>query len=51
MNAEGKPKDTKDTDEKRENEGRPVIPKKKRKTEPEVTIAPSTPGGPDISVE
>jgi hypothetical protein len=25
--------------------------KKKRKTEPETTIAPSQPGGPDISVE
>ena len=31
---------------------RPVkIPKKKRKTEPEVIIAPTQPGGPDISVE
>ena len=48
MNEEGKPKDR---DEKKEI-GRPVvIPKKKRKTEPEVTIAPSTPGGPDVSVE
>lgn len=27
------------------------IPPKKRKTEPEVTIAPSGPGGPDVSVE
>jgi hypothetical protein len=27
------------------------IPKKKRKTEPEVIIAPTQPGGPDISVE
>ena len=27
------------------------IPKKKRKTEPEVIIAPTGPGGPDISVE
>jgi hypothetical protein len=29
----------------------PKIPKKKRKTEPEVIIAPTQPGGPDISVE
>jgi hypothetical protein len=29
----------------------PQIPKKKRKTEPEVIIAPTQPGGPDISVE
>ena len=48
MNAEGKPKET---DEEKEKVGWPVVPKKKRKTEPEVTIAPSTPGGPDISVE
>jgi hypothetical protein len=27
------------------------IPEKKRKTEPEVIIAPTQPGGPDISVE
>ena len=27
------------------------IPEKKRKTEPEVVIAPTQPGGPDISVE
>jgi len=29
----------------------PKVPKKKRKTEPEVIIAPTQPGGPDISVE
>ena len=27
------------------------VPKKKRKTEPEVIIAPTQPGGPDVSVE
>jgi hypothetical protein len=29
----------------------PKSPAKKHKTEPEVTIAPSGPGGPDISIE
>jgi hypothetical protein len=32
----------------------PTVPpprKRKRKTEPEVIIAPSQPGGPDVSVE
>jgi hypothetical protein len=38
-------------DEKEKVEKQPKIPKKKRKTEPEVTIAPTQPGGPDISVE
>jgi 16S rRNA (adenine1518-N6/adenine1519-N6)-dimethyltransferase len=48
MNEEGKPKDQpKET----ATEIQPVVPKKKRKREPEVTIAPSTPGGPDISVD
>lgn len=28
-----------------------AAPKKKRKTEPEVIIAPTQPGGPDISIE
>ena len=37
--------------EKETAEKPPKIPKKKRKTEPEVTIAPTQPGGPDISVE
>jgi hypothetical protein len=32
-------------------EKQPQLPKKKRKTEPEVIIAPTQPGGPDISVE
>jgi hypothetical protein len=38
-------------DEKEKAEKQPKIAKKKRKTEPEVTIAPTQPGGPDISVE
>jgi hypothetical protein len=29
----------------------PKLPEKKRKKEPEVTIAPTEPGGPDISIE
>jgi 16S rRNA (adenine1518-N6/adenine1519-N6)-dimethyltransferase len=48
MNDEGK---SKDREEKPVNENQPVLPKKKRKREPEVTIAPSTPGGPDITVD
>ena len=40
-----------DRDEKEEAEKSASVPEKKRKTEPEVTIAPSGPGGPDISVE
>ena len=38
-------------EEKDKAENAPKIPKKKRKTEPEVIIAPTQPGGPDISVE
>ena len=38
-------------DEKEASEKSEAFPQKKRKTEPEVTIAPSGPGGPDISVE
>ena len=38
--------------EKVEKDSPPTVPhKKKRKTEPEVTIAPTQPGGPDVSVE
>ena len=48
MSDEGKPMRQEDEKEVQ----RPiVVPKKKRKTEPEVTIAPTTPGGPDVSVE
>jgi hypothetical protein len=41
-----------DTPKREEKEKKPEkeTPPKKRKTEPEVTIAPSGPGGPDISV-
>jgi hypothetical protein len=46
MENKGKREEEKETAEKP-----PKIPKKKRKTEPEVTIAPTQPGGPDISVE
>ena len=46
MENKGKRNDVKDRAEKE-----PKIPKKKRKTEPEVIIAPTQPGGPDISVE
>jgi hypothetical protein len=38
-------------DEKDKAQTPPKEPKKKRKTEPEVIIAPTQPGGPDISVE
>ncbi|HEY6226086.1 MAG TPA: hypothetical protein VI282_03080 [Verrucomicrobiae bacterium] len=38
-------------EEKEKAEKLPKVPKKKRKTEPEVIIAPTQPGGPDISVE
>jgi hypothetical protein len=38
-------------EEKEKAEKVAKVPKKKRKTEPEVTIAPTRPGGPDISVE
>jgi len=48
MSEEGK---SKEREEKIEAERPPIVPKKKRKTEPEVTIAPTTPGGPDVSVE
>jgi hypothetical protein len=38
-------------EEKEPKEKQPKVPKKKRKTEPEVTIAPTQPGGGlDISV-
>ena len=38
-------------EEKTEQPKKPEIPKKKRKTEPEVTIAPTQPGGgTDISL-
>jgi hypothetical protein len=48
MNAEGKPEQRDDENEIQ----RPVVPKKKkRKTEPEVIIAPTGPGGPDVTVE
>ena len=46
MENKGKREEEKETIEKE-----PKIAKKKRKTEPEVTIAPTQPGGPDISVE
>lgn len=36
--------------EKESKEKQPKLPKKKRKTEPEVTIAPTQPGGPDVSI-
>ncbi len=47
MNPEGNvdDKDSKPT------QPEPPVKSKKRKTEPEVTIAPTQPGGPDISVE
>jgi hypothetical protein len=38
-------------EEKEKAEKRPNASRKKRKTEPEVIIAPTQPGGPDISVE
>ena len=46
MDNKGKREEAKDRAEKQAK-----IPKKKRKTEPEVIIAPTQPGGPDISVE
>jgi hypothetical protein len=42
----------KEQDEKKRDVLQPApTPKKKRKTEREVVIAPSQPGGPDLSVE
>jgi hypothetical protein len=38
-------------EEKNDKKPRLTKERKKRKTEPEVTIAPSQPGGPDVSVE
>jgi len=46
MEKQGKREEEKEAAEKQLK-----IAKKKRKTEPEVIIAPTQPGGPDISIE
>lgn len=49
MNDPGKEKEAKQSGNAAEAPKK--LPEKKRKTEPEVTIAPSGAGGPDILVE
>jgi hypothetical protein len=50
MSEEGQAKETRQEAKGKETETARV-PKKKRKTQPEVIIAPTGPGGPDVSVE